>query len=130
MLVRPLTCTALSLPTQSSSPVSPCTARITPRCQSSSHAKLATISGTPSPVRSTTTGAEMACRQSEAVGLLSRLHSIAGAKSPNTGVDWQVTGSNCGKQRPSVGSQNEPIGQSKLSVQGSPGSVQASETQT
>ena len=91
---------------QIGAPVSPARTRITPRCQSSSHAKLATTSGVSSPVTLATTGALMPCRQSAASAALVTLHSTTGSNAPNTGVVSQVTGMNWGRHRPRVGSQN------------------------
>jgi hypothetical protein len=128
MPVRPLTRSDAEVSDHSGVP-SPPYARRTPCCQSSSHAKFATISERPSPVRSTTTGALMPCMQSGASVAVSALHSIRASNGPKTGSIAHVTGSNCGRQRPSSGSQKAPIGQSNESTHGSPRSVHAPDTQ-
>jgi hypothetical protein len=59
---------------------------------------------------------------------VSALHSTLASKGPKTGSIAHVTGSNCGRQRPSSGSQNAPIGQSNESTHRSPRSVHAPDT--
>jgi hypothetical protein len=86
--------------------VSPRNARSTACSHASSHAIEETTSGIRSPSRSTITGTEIAWRQSGASVALVTLHSSVVANAPNTGVDSHVIGSNCRRQRPSVGSQN------------------------
>ncbi|MDI7267732.1 MAG: hypothetical protein QME96_07045 [Myxococcota bacterium] len=128
--LRPFTRRSSSSAVQTASPLFPRTARSTPAVHPESHAIEETISGTPSPSRSTIAGVEIGCRQSGRTRAPVTAHSSIASKSPNTGVVAQVTGSNCGRHRPSVGSQNAPIGHSNESVQGSPGSVQTAETHT
>ena len=111
---QPLTCSpSTSRTDQRISPVPPRSARITPRHSvPPGSKKLCTTSGTRSPSRSITAGITIAWSKLGCSVALSTLHSMVGSKVSKVGSTRQVTGSNCGRQRSSVGSQKAPSGQS------------------